>query len=48
MPKLKFFTAPKDYSDYSFWRMCHHEKALFVMMCALAWLIASWLAPYLW
>ncbi len=44
MPKLKFFTAPRRFSDYTFWRMCHHEKALLVMLGALAWTIGRWLA----
>ncbi len=34
MPKLKIFTAPKDYSDYSFWRMWHQEKAILVIIGA--------------
>lgn len=44
MSKLKFFKEPKNYWDYRFWKAWHHEKAVFVFVCALAWLLAYWLS----
>lgn len=43
MPKLKIFTAPKDYSEYTFWRAAHQQKAILVIYCAACWWFARWL-----
>jgi len=43
MSKLKIFTAPKDYSDYTFWRSEHQRFAIWVMFGAAVYAIARWL-----
>ena len=41
--KIRFFTAPKEYENYIFWRSCHHEKAIYVMLGAAVYALGSYL-----
>jgi hypothetical protein len=41
--RLKFFTAPENYSDYTFWRSEHHRYALLTILGAAAFWLGRWI-----